>query len=196
MMAMAVLPLLSGCIDLFSEDDLTSDPAPPPPPAQTLALGKEVVELHKGKAYRSPPGFEPQVTVEVRADGWISTHRSRDAFELSQPPSGEDAPLVVRAFVVPPEASGRDAIEAIKERAEEAGAEVDGGTSFTVTGGDGPLITSRDGGMALDAVPDGYVRVYVSTSQALVQVWWVPDAAREDEAEQLAATLWESSTSG
>jgi hypothetical protein len=188
--AVALLPLLTGCIDLFDKDDVDSRPTPPAPPAQALPLGKSVVALHEGSTYRSPPGFDPQVTVEVRAAGWVSTHRSIDAFDLSQPLPGEDAPLVVYAVLVPPEGSERAAIDAIKERAEAAGAEVEGGTAFTVTGGDGPLVTSRDNGIALDAVPGGYARFFVGTSgEPYVTVLWVPDRAREDDAERLRTTL-------
>src|SRR4051794_6244805 len=66
---------------------LTSWPPPPPsPPAPTvLTTGKSVMTLADGAYYRSPDGFAPQVTIGVTADGWVSTPRSVDAFDLSQP---------------------------------------------------------------------------------------------------------------
>jgi hypothetical protein len=170
----------------------TSDPGDPPQytPPSVLALGKSTLALHEGTYYRSPDGFCPSVELHVQGDGWVSTHRSTDAFDVSRPQTDADAPLVVQAFVIAPEASVDEAMAAVRQRAEDAGAEVvqDGDTGITVRGGDGPLITSRDGGIALDAVPSGYARVEIGLAPVL-SVWWVPDETHGAEAEKLLPTL-------
>lgn len=197
--AVGLLPLLTGCIDLFSDDDVSAGPSPAPsapspsaPPLHVLDLGKSMVELEAGTLYRSPRGFAPQLTITVSADGWVSTHRGLDAFDVSQPAPGADTALAVYAFVVPPERSAEQAIAALRQRADAAGATLEQtGDYYTlqVTGGDGPLVTSRDGGIALDAVPTGYVRITADDHAPFLTVWWVPDAAHGDEAEALASTL-------
>jgi hypothetical protein len=99
---------------------------------------------------------------------------------------------VVYAFVIPPEDSSEKAMAAIADRAEAAGATVDrdGDLTVTVTGGQGPLVTSRDGGIALDAVATGYARITTNPGdEPFLTVWWVPDSAYEEEAEGLAHTL-------
>jgi hypothetical protein len=190
---------LSGC---GGEDDLAdpgegeltalSEPALSPPAPTVLTTGKSVVALADGNSYRSPEGFVPEVTVGVRADGWVSTHRSLDAFDLSQPRRDADAALVVYAFIVPPEPSDAEALDAVAARAEADGAKLEktAELTLTVTGGHGPLVVSRDGGIALDAVVGGYVRISSESAGApLLMVWWVPDAAFKAKAERLAHTL-------
>jgi hypothetical protein len=193
----ATLAGCSGGDDSAGEPGALSTSFPPiepsPEPAQALSIGKSVVPLAAGSAYRSPDGFAPQVTVSVTGDGWASTHRSTDAFDLSQPLPDVDAALVVYAFLVPPEQTNKDALAAVADRAEEAGATVErtGDVTITVTGGDGPLVASRDGGIALDAVPSGYARVTSRFDRGppLLTVWWVPDSTYADQAEALAGTL-------
>jgi hypothetical protein len=188
LVAMAAVVLAVGACgdDSPQEEPPSSAPAP-----QVLALGKSTFALESGTAYESPRGFEPVVTVTANADGWVSTHRGLDAFDLSQPVPDADAALVVYAFVVPVEATAEEAVAAIGQRAEAAGAELEqtGDLTWTVTGGDGPLITSRDGGIALDAVPTGYARVTAVQGEPFLTVWWVPDTANADDAEGLSGTL-------
>jgi hypothetical protein len=164
-----------------------------PPEPQQLPLGKSVVPLQPDTGYRSPEGFAPPVVVQPSADGWVSTHRSADAFDVSRPLPDVDAALVVVAFMVPGQTSAEAVRQAVTARAEAAGATVepDGDSTLVVTGGDGPLVASRDGGIALDAVPGGYSRITVSDTDAgpSVMVFWVPDATHRDEAEQAAQTI-------
>jgi hypothetical protein len=193
---------LCGCQendDQASPTGPTSSPAsfPPPPPTppepQRLPIGKSEMALHAGTGYRSPEGFAPQVIVRPSAEGWVSTHRSADAFDVSQPLPDEDAALVVVAFIAPTQASTHAVRQAVTAQAEAAGATVepDGDLTLAVTGGDGPLIASRDGGIALDAVPGGYARITVSDVGAgpSVMVFWVPDVTYRDQAERAAHTL-------
>lgn len=170
-----------------SQPEVPPSYAPPP----VLSLGKSVVALDEGTSYRSPDGFCPSVEVHVPGNGWISTHRSADAFDVSRPRPDADAPLVVNAFVIAPESSVADAIAAVRRRAEDAGATVveESGTEIAVSGGDGPLIASRDGGIALDAVPSGYARVGSTAFGAVLSVWWVPDTSHGAEAETFVPTL-------
>ena len=196
--ATLVAVAVSGC---SGDDEPDADPSgaatSSPPPAATpdapevLGLGKSVLALDSGTTYRSPRGFEPEVTVEVKAAGWVSTHRGLDAFDLSQPVPDADAALVVYAFVVPPEASAEEALAAVRQRATDAGATVEqtGDFTVTITGGDGPLVSSRDGGIALDAVPSGYARVTATPGEPFLMVWWVPDSAHADDAEGLTSSL-------
>jgi hypothetical protein len=183
--AMLVAVPLSGCGD--DRRDVPPGPAVPALPSSTgaepgtLQVGKSDFPLERGVQYTSPDGFVPTVQFEVFMDGWRSTHRSTDAFDVSLPAPDVDAPLEVVAFLVPPEPSVKEALAAITERARQAGATVERNGDFVVRGGDGPLIESRDRGIALDAVPDGYVRVATSDTKTgpLLYVWWVPDSANE-----------------
>lgn len=144
-----------------------------------LPLGKSVFPIEPATEYVSPRGFAPEVRFQTGSDGWISTHRSADAFDLGLPLPDVDAPLEVIAFVVPAEASADEALQAIADRAEQAGATVVREGDFTVTDGDGPLILSRDHSIELDAVPGGLVRVTTEETVhgPVLRVLWVPDSA-------------------
>ena len=163
-----------------------------------LATGKSALDLEDGKEYASPEGFAPELRLTIPGDGWVSTHRGADGFDVGQPVPDVDAALLVVAFLTAPEATPGEALQAIVGRGQDAGAEVDGVPSQTihVTGGDGPLVTSRDAGIALDAVPDGYSTIEASDTDGgtLLEVVWVPDAANLDQAEQLATALLQQVT--
>ena len=172
---------MAGC-----EHELDSVPPSqrsPLPESAALPSGKSDLALETGHEYRSPPGFEPVLRFEVDEDGWVSTHRRADGFDMSRPSPSADAPIVVVAVITPPEASLVEAFRALKMRARAAGGRVEGPpsnlrTSVHVEGGQGPLVLSRDGGIALDAVPEGDIRVElgeIDGSPWLV-VTWTPDA--------------------
>ena len=155
--------------------------------------GKSVLDLEDGKEYASPAGFAPELRLTIPGQGWVSTHRGADGFDVGQPVPDVDAAMLVVAFLTAPEATSDEALQAIVGRAEDAGAEVEGVPSKTihVTGGDGPLVTSSEAGIALDAVPDGYSTIEATDTEGgtLLKVTWVPDAANRAEADQLAAAL-------
>ena len=157
-----------------------------------------MVELEDGTAYASPDGFAPRLHLTIPGEGWVSTHRGPDGFDIGQPVPDADAAMLVVAFLTPPEATSDEALQAIVGRAQDAGAELAGVPSRTIqiTGGDGPLVTSRDAGIALDAVPDGYSTIEASDTDggALLKVVWVPDAANLGQAEQLATALLQQVT--
>jgi hypothetical protein len=197
--ALIVAASLASCTD-----DWRTEPVGPAVPALpsstgpapgTLPLGKSDFRLEQGVQYTSPEGFVPTVQFEIFTDGWRSTHRSPDAFDVSIPAPKVDAPLVVRAFLVPPEPTVKEALAAITQRAAQAGATIERNGDFVVHGGDGPLIESRDGGVALDAAPDGYVRVATQDTKSgpLLYVWWVPDGANaqlvDDPDHSVASTV-------
>src|SRR4051812_7645583 len=106
-----VAAALSGCggdddtAGSLGSDVPSSFPPPPtsPAPSTVLTTGKSLVPLAAGSSYQSPDGFAPMVTVAITGDGWVSTHRSTDAFDVSQPRTDADAALVVLAFMVPSE---------------------------------------------------------------------------------------------
>jgi hypothetical protein len=185
---------VSGC---GGEDSKDAEPAPSAaqesPEPELLASGKSLLELEDGKEYVSPSGFAPQLRLKIPGDGWVSTHRGADGFDVGQPVPDVDAALLVVAFLTAPEPTADQALQTISQRAEAAGATVDGagGPTLHVTGGDGPLVTSRDGGIALDAVPDGYSTIEVTDTGGgtLLTVTWVPDAANQAQADQQAAAL-------
>lgn len=190
---------LAGCGGADSErDSPPTGPVSSPSAAgepEPLPLGKSELALSPNVQYVSPEGFAPAVSFQAFADGWVSTHRSADAFDVSRPLPAGDGPLEVIAFIVPPEGTGKEALAAIAQRADQAGATVARKGEFVVTGGDGPLIVSRDQGIALDAVPDGTTRVETTdpAQGPVLRVLWVPDAANlaaaDDAANVITSTI-------
>jgi hypothetical protein len=191
LVAAVLTSTLSGC---GGDDEKAS--APPAVPArstesQALPVGKSLLQLAQDEEYLSPDGFAPQVRFRIPGAGWVSTHRGADGFDVGQPVPGQDAALVVVAFLSPPEDSAAGALAAIRSAADAAGAAVTGENAVTVTGGQGPLIQSRDQGIALDAVPEGYSTITVADSDdgPLLTVTWVPDGANQAQADPLADAL-------
>ena len=188
--------LASGCggddPEAPSAGTSTSTATPTVAGPEELPLGKALLALDAGATYRSPDGFAPRLEITVPGEGWNSTHRGADAFDVGQAVPGEDAALVVVAFMVPAEATVAEALTALEAAAGAAGATVTerGADEIRVSDGDGPLVESRDGGIALDAVPGGYVDIEGGPGAApLLTVTWVPDAAHQAEADQLAGAL-------
>jgi predicted regulator of Ras-like GTPase activity (Roadblock/LC7/MglB family) len=160
--------------------------APAVAPSSTLPTGKDDLALTAGR-YRSPTGFEPAVVVTV-GDGWTSVHRGDDGFDLGRSTT-DDGLLIAVAFLVPSEATAADTLDAVRAAATSTatqvtvtigGAEANG---LDVDGGSGQLIASAAAGIALDAAPDGRVRVLaldVDEGPLAVAIL-VPDLSRWDE---------------
>jgi hypothetical protein len=199
--------LLAGCGD--SGDPPTASGSPSAtvaasPTAQVLELGKSELELDAGPV-RSPDGFAPAVQLEV-TDGWTSSHRYGDAFDLGRPDPTADAPLVVVAVTTAPEADAAAALAAVAQRQE--GAELTHGTgellgsparSLEVVGGDGPAYGSRDGSIALDAVPGYRLRLLaadVAGAPVVVAVLVVDDERTADLLTQADALVGSLRTTG
>ena len=161
------------------------------PKVKTLPLGKADLALKPDATYASPDGFTPALRITIPGDGWNSTHRGADAFDIGQPVPGVDAALLVVAFLTPQEASAEEALATIEQRAKDAGAKIEKSPSgLKVNGGSGPLVTSRDASIALDAVPDGYATIRADDSDGtLLTVTWVPDAKNRKLADERSAEL-------
>ena len=159
----------------------SDDPVP-------LPIGKD--DLPLDRTYFTPEGFRPEMVISVPdlgLQGWTSVHRSADAFDAGQAAAGVDAPLVVVAFLVPTEGSAEQALAAVRQAASDAGAEVrdsEGAfgvvarTGIEIIGGNGQVVASRDGEIALDAVPEGRLQVWAADSgpDPMLVVVFAPDA--------------------
>jgi hypothetical protein len=154
---------------------------------ETLPIGKEDLELDEGGSYLSPDGFVPELRIDLTQAGWTSVHRDTDGFDLGQANPDVDAPLVAVAFLVPTEDTPQAALDVVGQHADEAGGKVReaGGpvgpfmaNGLDVRGGEGELVASRDGGIALDATPEGRVQVWAAQVDGapILVVVYVPDA--------------------
>jgi hypothetical protein len=195
--------LLAGCGGSSDAPTTATSPSPTAaarPAAQVLELGKSDLPLDAG-AVRSPDGFAPAVELDVPA-GWTSTHRYADAFDLGQADPTADAPLVVVAVTTAPEPAAGAALTAVAER--QQGADLTRGTgdllgsparSLEVVGGDGPAYGSRDGSIALDAVPGYRLRLLatdVAGAALVVAILVVDDERTKDllaQADALVGSL-------
>jgi hypothetical protein len=201
----ASLLALSACSDDGSGDEPSKTSASETSPAATadrLPIGKDDLSL-EASDYLSPEGFEPELEIDLTSDGaagWTSVHRGTDAFDLGQPVPGADALLVAVAFLVPPEASSEDALSAVRQSAVDAGAKVSdaaGGfgslatEGIEVRDGEGQVVASRDGGIALDAVPGGRLQIWAADhgEDPLLIVAFTPDAKLAADADELVQQL-------
>lgn len=129
--------------------------------ADVLPAGKSLLPV-SGVVY-SPLDFVPPLRLTV-PDGWSSTHRGDDAFDLSRPDPTKDAPQVVVAFITPDDATAEDALKTLRGRVGP-GMPVTGtvggvaAQGFDVVGGTGPLVESPAGTLALDRVPGQRARI-------------------------------------
>ena len=168
---------------------------------ERLPAGKDDLALEAGGSYLSPEGFVPELRIDLTEAGWTSAHRGQDGFDLGHTEEGlDELPLVVVAFLVPPEDTPEAALDAVQQRADAAGAKVREASGpmgpfmvngVDVRGGEGQLVGSRDGGIALDMSPEGRVQVWaaqVDGAPTLVVVY-APIAsvwgATEDSVQQL-----------
>jgi len=158
-----------------------------PAGAERLPIGKDDLELEEGGSYLSPEGFVPELQLDLTQAGWTSVHRGADGFDVGQPDPDQDAPLLVVAFLVPTEATPGEALDAVTQRAKAAGAKVREASGplgpfmvngVDVRGGEGELVTSRDGGITLDMTPEGRLQVWTAQvdDAPILIVAWVPDA--------------------
>jgi hypothetical protein len=200
--ALLALVALAGCAGDAQDPGSTPEPAAESTQAgpESLPLGKSLFPLAPGTEYGSPEGFAPLLRVRAAGEGWVSTHRGADGFDIGKPRSDADAPLVVVAFVVPPEQSAAEGLAAIRERADAAGATVaDTSDLFgtlaaggvQITGGDGGLVTSRDAGIALDALPAGRVEIWPAGrgADAMLIVSYVPELSDWNQAVRAVGEL-------
>jgi hypothetical protein len=186
-LAASLLVVLTLCA--CQDDDVDLVPPGPVPPLtakQALPTGKSDYPLEDGHSYLSPEGFEPPMRIDdIYGGGWVSTHRGADGFDISRAAPGADAPLVVIAYLIPPQPTAEAATRAVLRSARRAGADVYRSTNGEVIqlyGGSGSLVRSRDGGIELDAVPEGYAEISVWEDHGAphVNVTWWPDLADLD----------------
>lgn len=196
--ALLVLPTLGACSDDAggsASDPVTSrsgsSSAAPADDADRLPTGKEDIDL-QATSFLSPDGFAPELRLDLQFSGlvgWSSVHRGADGFDLGLLEAATDAPLVAVAFLVPAEDSAEAALDAVRTSATGAGAQVAdvtgpfgdlGATGLDLRGGQGQVVASRDGGLALDAVPGGRLQVFATDQggSPLVVVVLASDAKR------------------
>ena len=152
----------------------------------------------------SPEGFVPALRLDVPA-GWTSVHRGADGFDLGQADPDADAPLVAVAFLVPAEDTAQAALTGVRQNAEAAGGHVQeiadpdspfGATGLDVRDGQGQMVSSRDGSIALDATPGARVQVFAAdvAGAALLVVVYVPQATQFPSASGAVQQLLSSVT--
>jgi hypothetical protein len=167
--------LLLGC---GGSDPPGQHDRPTSRPATTRTLSPDGRQLPTGKSdlaldpatYGSPEGFDPALTFVIASAGWRSTHRGPDGFDVSQPDPTKDAPLVALVLTTPTESTAAEAFDALQARATAAGAQTRtsqlpvaglSGPILDVRDGNGPLVVSAQGGIALDAAPGQRAQVAV-----------------------------------
>lgn len=150
-----------------SESGGTPTPAVSPG-TSSLPIGKSVIPLEPG-SYLSPSGFRPALRLRV-SRSWTSTHRDVDGFDLSRPDPQRDAPAVAVVFLRPPGDDADVVVAQLLANVKDVGAAVttrratlDGcpATVMDVRRGSGQLIAGREGGIALDAMPNARLRIMV-----------------------------------
>ena len=181
---LALVLALAGCTSGAPKDSgvpthpsVTVDP-------QVLPAGK--ADLPLSGVFFSPRDFVPALRLTI-PDGWTSTHRGDDGFDLSRPEPGKDAPQVVVAVLTPQDAPAADALSTLRQRLGDVtpttgtigGLPAEG---FDVVGGSGPLVESPAGTLSLDRASGQRARllaVDIDDTPLLVAVV-VPDGSRFD----------------
>jgi len=173
-----------------SDSTSSASPSSSADAVEPLPTGKDDLEL-QANSHLSPDGFTPELQLDLQFSGlvgWTSVHRGADAFDLGLPNPEVDAPLVAFAFMVPAEASADEALATVRANATAAGAQVKdvtgpfdelGATNgVDIVGGQGQAVASRDGGIALDATPEGRLQVFATDEggSPLLIVAFAPDA--------------------
>lgn len=152
----------------------SASPSASTPAPVRLPGGKDDLDV-EASSHLSPEGFAPDLQLDLQYSGivgWTSVHRGADAFDLGLPADKGDGPLVAVAFVVPPQASAAEALAAVRDSAHRAGAQVrditgpfgdlGAGAGVDLVGGEGQVVTSSEGGIALDAVQGGRLQVFAT----------------------------------
>ena len=170
---------------------------------EALPTGKDDLPL-EATGHLSPEGFAPELALDLQYSGlvgWTSVHRGADAFDLGLPNPDADAPLVAVAFLVPAESTAEEAITAVRDSATGVGAQVRdvtgpfdelGATAgLDIVDGQGQVVTSSDGGIALDASPGGRLQVFATDEggSPLVIVVFAPDAKTWSEVKDVMERL-------
>jgi hypothetical protein len=173
------------------------------PVAARLPTGKDDLDV-EASSHLSPEGFAPELRLDLQYSGivgWTSVHRGADAFDLGLPADEGDGPLVAVAFVVPPQASAAEALAAVRDDATRVGAQVRDVTGpfgdlgaeagVDVVGGEGQVLTSSEGGIALDAVQGGRLQVFATDQggSPLVIAVFAPDAKAWPQVKDVMAGL-------
>jgi hypothetical protein len=181
----------------------TSPSASTTPEAARLPTGKDDLDV-EASSHLSPDGFVPELQLDLQYSGivgWTSVHRAADAFDLGLPNKAGDAPLVAVAFLVPPEPTAEEALAAVRDSATAAGAQVRDVTGpfgdlgaaegVDVVGGQGQVVASSAGGIALDAVDGGRLQVFATDQggSPLVLAVFAPDATRWPQVKDVMAGL-------
>jgi hypothetical protein len=209
----AALLTLVGCSD--EDGGSASDPGTTPtspsasssvsatPEAPRLPTGKDDLEV-EASSHLSPEGFTPELQLDLQFSGivgWTSVHRAADAFDLGLPDGQGDSPLVAVAFLVPPQPSAAEALAAVRDSATRAGAQVRDVTGpfgdlgaengVDIVGGQGQVVASSEGGVALDAVDGGRLQVFATDQggSPLVIAVFAPKAATWSQVKDVMAGL-------
>lgn len=195
----ATMLTLVGCSDEDGGSSATEPETTPASPSASatpesprLPTGKDDLDV-EASSHLSPEGFTPELQLDLQFSGivgWTSVHRAADAFDLGLPDEQGDAPLVAVAFLVPPQPTAEEALAAVRDSATQAGAQVRDVTGpfgdlgaadgVDVTGGQGEVVASSEGGIALDTVEGGRLRVFATDQggSPLVIAVFAPDAAK------------------
>ncbi len=180
------VPLLASCSGSDSPGAAAS-PSPSPTAATQLLAGKGDQALTPGQ-YISPEGFAPALLVTLAGE-WNTSHRESDAFDLSRPDAGADAPLVAVVLMKVTEKTPDAALKAIRDRAKK-GIKVDvkrtllgkEAKGLEITGGGSAgIIRSTKGSIELDGQTHGVVRAYAvdTGSGVLLAVSYVPAVTKD-----------------
>lgn len=183
--AVVLVLALSGCTGGAPQD--SGVPASPTVTVDPQVLPAGKAELPLSGLYFSPRDFVPALRLTV-PDGWTSTHRGDDAFDLSRPDPAKDAPEVVVAVLTPPEATAAEALTTLRARlgdATSATGSVGGlpAEGLDVVDGTGPLLESPAGTLSLDRAAGQRARLLaldIDDTPLLVAVV-VPDGSRFDD---------------
>jgi hypothetical protein len=172
---------MAACTTTPEDTGVPANPTASPEPG-VLVAGASPQALD-GEVF-SPLDFVPPLRLTA-PQGWVSTHRGDDAFDLSLTPDGETEPAVTVAFVTPQDATAQEALATLRSRHGD-GAPVTGNlggrqmTGFDVVEGEGLLVESPVGTVTLHRQPGQRARLLAVDVDdvPLLVVIVVPDGRR------------------